>query len=284
MHPIASLMVATTFADRLSLSQSLGASRFDLAFEPLNPGDTEPMGVVDWPLEKDLGFRAHQAMEQWVGRKLPVTVTLRKRIPAGAGLGGGSGNAAGMLVGLNQLFQLGATTEQLATIARKLGSDVVYLVHAMQGRPAAMVTGLGDVVQPVDLRTAQTHLTLIFPGFGCPTGAVYKAFDEMAARQTTPPVADEARVRAMADAPVIRPEMPFNDLAAPACVVQPRLAQARQQAQDAAGKPVHINGSGSAMYVIADHAGEAADLARRIRDAADLRTLATVTAASGSAG
>ena len=73
--------------------------------------------------------RAVSALEERLGRKLPVQAKLDKRIPVGGGLGGGSSDAAAMLHGLNALFQLGLGPADLAAIGAPLGSDIPFLVH-----------------------------------------------------------------------------------------------------------------------------------------------------------
>src|SRR6185369_9508451 len=174
-HPLASWMVALTFADALTLARSAeGSSTFDITF-----ADDAPLRQpVDWPLEKDLGFRAHALLEKHTGRELPVALSLRKRIPAGAGLGGGSSDAAGVLVAMNRLFGLGFDVPTLRALAATLGADVAFLVAAHDGMPSALATGRGEVLEPILLREV-IHLVLIFPPFGCPTGEVYGAFDRM---------------------------------------------------------------------------------------------------------
>lgn len=275
MHPIASLMVTLTFGDDLSLSKTDGPASFDMQFVKLAESDEQAMGIVDWPLEKDLAYRALLAMEAYVGRKLPIIATIRKRIPAGAGLAGGSGNAAGILVGLNQLYGLNLTTETLAQIARQLGSDVVFVVHAMQDKlSAAIVSGLGDQIQP--LRLAQTlNLVLIFPPFGCPTGPVYGAFDKLLDNPNKQ--ADLPMVIQLAQKANIEPTDPFNDLAQPACVIQPDLAKLQQQITNTLQHPIHITGSGSTMYLISPNAPHAQATAQRIRETFNLKTIATTT-------
>lgn len=252
MHPIASWMAALTFGDELCIAPGDGGSTFDIAF---NPG----RGDVDWPLESDLAFRAHAAMQSAAGRPLPVQVTLRKNIPAGAGLGGGSSDAAAVIVALNDLFDLNMPTADLAAIGLTLGSDVGFLVHALRGTPSALVTGVGETIEPLPI-AAPIDLVLIFPGFGSPTGAVYQAFDAAGPQGD----ADVARVRDVALRSPLPPDAPFNDLAAPACTVSPKLAALRDDLSRHLDRPIHITGSGSTLFTITASTAEAVDLAAGI--------------------
>ncbi len=286
MHPIASWMVACTFGDRLELRRT-----DDNAYEGVDAGgghadsqggglqvvpDTEqPSGVeisVDWPVEKDLAFRAWRLLESHLGRPLPVTATVRKRIPTGAGLGGGSSDAAAMLVGLDRLFELNLS-HRLVELAAALGSDVPFIVGAMQGEPSALVAGLGEQLEPLPLKGV-LHLVLVFAPVECPTPQVYRAFDQL--HPDAPLEADVERVRTLAAQWPVPQAGPFNDLAEPAMVVQPRLRE--QIAALAAERiPAHITGSGAAMFIIAPNHLTAQSLARGVTAITGLPAIATRT-------
>lgn len=272
-HPLASWMVAVRFADRLSLWRSLdGQSRFELSFAP----EALAPAKVDWPLEKDLAYRAHQLLERHTGRTLPVRLSLRKLIPTGAGLGGGSSDAAAVLVGLDKLFSLRLGEPTLMQLGQRLGSDVGFLVGAIaSGKTSAIVTGLGEQIDAVPL--AQTlHLVLIFPPFGCPTGEVYRAFDHLR-RFSDQPGPDESRVRSLALQAPLPPEAPFNDLAEPAWTVRPDLLNLLEKIQDLLRICIHVTGSGSTLFLIAPDAAAAQALARQVTATAGLPAMATQT-------
>ncbi|MEX0653170.1 MAG: 4-(cytidine 5'-diphospho)-2-C-methyl-D-erythritol kinase [Phycisphaeraceae bacterium] len=271
LHPIASWMVATTFGDRLTLRRAAGGatSRWRLAFAD----DAPTPQPIDWPLERDLAYRAHRLLAGHVGRPLTVEVELAKRVPAGAGLGGGSSDAAGVLVGLNRLFDLKLPVSELMVLARQLGADVVFLVAALEGSPSAIVTGTGETIEPA-APAGPVDLVLVLPPFGCPTGAVYEAFDRDHAGDARLRV---AAVRSLAGQHPLPADGPFNDLAEPAQQVQPRLAEAVARLDEALGMPVHVTGSGAAMFVVARSPDHARALATTATQATGLATVATRT-------
>jgi 4-diphosphocytidyl-2-C-methyl-D-erythritol kinase len=254
-HAIASWMVAVEFGDRLTIA-SAEQSSYDIRFAD----DAPQPQKVDWPLEKDLSVRAHRLMEQAVGRSLPIRAALEKRIPAGAGLGGGSSDAAAMLVSVNRLFDLRMTERDLCGLAEKLGCDVAFLVGAMFGKPSALVTGLGETVEPLPL-SEPIHLVLVLPPYGCPTGRVYAAFDEMVGQRAA--VARE-RVEQLGRCMPLQPDAPFNDLAEPAARVTPELAETLAKLRGEQQLPMHVTGSGAAMFVVVANAQAGTALARQI--------------------
>jgi len=272
-HPLASWMIALAFGDTLTLQRTQDHTDFDLRFTE----DAPRPCTVDWPIEKDLAWRAHQCLQETTGRALPVHATLDKRIPPGAGLGGGSSDAAAMLVGLNGLFNLSLPTQALCEAAATLGSDVAFLVGALIGDPSALVTGRGETREPAPLHTP-LDLTLVFPPITCPTGEVYKAFDQHLhdAQQGAQRVQPD-RIRAMIAAQPPADAQLFNDLAEPACRVRPQLATSREQVRTAIGRPVHITGSGAAMFVLAKNTDDASHLAQRITAQTNLSAVATRT-------
>lgn len=248
-HPIASWMVTIGLADQLTLQKTDGESSFDIAWadDALSPCD------IDWPLGKDLIYRAHGLLEAHTGKTLPIHATLTKRIPVGAGLAGGSTDGAAMFKGLNQLFALGLDDATLIDLSMQLGSDLAFFFSP----GSAIVTGRGehltDAAMPSDM-----HLALILPDFGCPTGAVYQAFDSLLPQAAVDKQAVHGAVAGNRDC--------FNDLAEAACAVQPRLADLRARISQATRRPVHVTGSGAGMFIVTASAHDANDLSRIIRD------------------
>jgi 4-diphosphocytidyl-2-C-methyl-D-erythritol kinase len=151
------------------------------------------------------------------GRRASVVVT--KRIPAGAGLGGGSADAAAVL-------RWAGHTDLVS--AARLGADIAFCL--VGGR--ARVTGIGEVIEP--LPYVERTLTLLTPPFGCSTPAVYRAWDELGG-----PTGDHG-----------------NDLEPAALVVAPELAQWRDRLADASGQRPRLAGSGSTWFVEGAHPGD----------------------------
>ncbi|USO00016.1 MAG: hypothetical protein H6810_04970 [Phycisphaeraceae bacterium] len=258
LHPIASWMHAIDLHDRVALTR----------LEPGSPSAFETTwadgSAVGWPVESDLVFRAHGALEVIAG-PLPARIVVRKSIPAGGGLGGGSSDAAAVLRGLDWLFGLGIGHARLAALAHELGSDIPFFIdEAIEpGEPPrpALVTGLGDRIDRLGgVSLGEWACLLICPPFGCPTGAVYRAFD---ARPDPGPFR-AGEVERVSGAAVLDPSSLFNDLATPAETVEPRLGALRRGLESRLGRPVHVSGSGSTLFVFlpadeCDRAGQSAE-------------------------
>ncbi len=133
--------------------------------------------------EANLVMRALRLVERRVGRELAVSIHLHKRIPLGAGLGGGSSDCAAMLHALNDTFALGLSMEQLVDIAAQLGSDIPAFIIGglvrMQGRGESVTS-----IAPFPVLESQS-IVLVNCGAHCTTGLVYQ--DARAQLLTLPP-------------------------------------------------------------------------------------------------
>ena len=131
---------------------------------------TRPKGPAGVPEAEDLVVRAARALQRVSGTRLGAEISVKKRIPLGGGLGGGSSDAATTLLALNQMWGLGYTSEQIAEIGGTLGADVPVFVA---GR-SAWAEGIGDQLIPVKLGPDSWFL-VVFPGVSVPTAAVFQA-------------------------------------------------------------------------------------------------------------
>jgi 4-diphosphocytidyl-2-C-methyl-D-erythritol kinase len=130
-------------------------------------------------LAADQSNLVHRAAAEVLARakqSIGLDIELRKRIPMGAGLGGGSSDAAATIIGLNRLLQLEWSLAQMADIGQSLGSDVPFFLFA----PSAFVAGLGETVRSVVVEGVR-WVVLVNPGFGVNTKWAYQ---ELAATRT----------------------------------------------------------------------------------------------------
>ncbi len=120
--------------------------------------------------EQNLMTKAVRLLQKETGKELNCRITLTKNIPMGAGLGGGSSNAASVLLGLNDLFNLGYTKEELKKFGLQLGSDVPFFIHPYP----AIGKGRGELLTEIDLELKGV-IVVVNPGIHVATGAAYKA-------------------------------------------------------------------------------------------------------------
>ena len=182
-------------------------------------------------------------------------IALDKRIPVGAGLGGGSSDAAATLVGLNRLWQAGRAADQLSGFAARFGSDVPFFVAAAHGAPSAACTGRGEIVRAAP-RPAPKWALLVLPPFPLATRDVYARFDG-AGLGSDGAVAQAPDWRGWAALPAreLLPRL-VNDLEPAALALSPRLGELRRRFEDEVGRPVRMSGSGSSLFTLFDAAEE----------------------------
>src|SRR5213595_1503366 len=118
--------------------------------------------------EDNLVVRATRLFFSETNREPKVRLTLRKEIPHGAGMGGGSSDGAAALRGLNRFFDAGLSSEKLRTLGAQLGSDVSFFVN----ETAATCSGRGEIVKPASLRVPLS-LLLLKSEFGVPSSWAY---------------------------------------------------------------------------------------------------------------
>jgi 4-diphosphocytidyl-2-C-methyl-D-erythritol kinase len=162
-HEISTVMQSVSLADEVEIERS--KEGFALRIEP----EAAEVG----PAERNTVYVAWKLLCELSGAELPVEVTLRKRIPAGAGLGGGSADAAATLYGLNELFGLGLDAGVLRGVGAKIGADVPFVL--MGG--TALAEGVGDVLTPLPAPPAH-RLLVAKPEPGADTGEIYRSYDE----------------------------------------------------------------------------------------------------------
>ncbi len=162
-HEVSTVMQSISLAEEVEIETV--AAGFELVVEP------EDAGIG--PLEENTVYRAWRMLAELAGVELPARVSLRKKIPAGAGLGGGSADAAATLVGLNELFGLGLSDEELRKIGLKIGADVPFCLSG----GTALGEGIGEVLRPLPPPPPH-YLVIAKPAAGAETARVYQSYDE----------------------------------------------------------------------------------------------------------
>jgi len=156
-HTLESLVALIDLADTITLARrDDGIIRRD--------GD-----VAGVPAESDLALRAARALHAASGTRYGVDIVLQKRIPIGSGLGGGSSDAASVLLALNRLWELALPRAELSRLALELGADVPLFVAGDN----AIARGIGEVLSPVSLPTC--FIALAFPPVAVPTAGIFAA-------------------------------------------------------------------------------------------------------------
>ena len=158
---------ADNYHNILSLMQCIGLYD-ELTFCPSE--QLEVVTDMDIPAEQNLVFKAAQLLQQKTPTKKGARIVLKKEIPSGAGLGGGSSDAACTLSGLSKLWDLGLDRSRLKAMGSTLGSDVPFFFDC----PSAMAGGRGEILTPLDIVRPYT-LLLVKPSISVSTAWAYGA-------------------------------------------------------------------------------------------------------------
>ncbi|MFI5181831.1 MAG: 4-(cytidine 5'-diphospho)-2-C-methyl-D-erythritol kinase [Thermoanaerobaculia bacterium] len=208
--------------------------------------------------EANLVLRAAHALSAGAGVIRGARIHLSKRIPVGAGLGGGSADAAATLLGLNSLWRFETTADDLAAIGATVGSDIPFFLYGGRARG----TGRGERIEPLP-DAPDERLVLLFPGFGMATPEVYRALGAGPAPDPLPPRVDSSAV----------PDR--NDLEAAAERLRPELASLRLALLAEGALSARLSGSGSTVYGVFRGDDEARRAAAAIGRKESVQTLVT---------
>jgi len=162
-HEIETFIAPISLCDEIRIEQRSGKQK--IAFQCDHP--SVPKG------ENNLVVRAAKLFFQETKVSSGVSIELKKKIPHGAGLGGGSSDAASTLLALNELFETSLPREALAKMAETIGSDVPFFIF----QSAALCKGRGELVSPTSLRE-QLLVLLLKPEFGVPTQWAYSRWQD----------------------------------------------------------------------------------------------------------
>jgi 4-diphosphocytidyl-2-C-methyl-D-erythritol kinase len=240
-HDISTVMQSISLADEVYIERIAEGFEFDF----------EPEGVEIGPPERNTAYVAWKSLQRLTGLALPVRVSLRKWIPVGAGLGGGSADAAAVLVGLNELFGLGLGTDGLRAVGARVGADVPFCISG----GTALGEGVGEKLTQLPGPPAQ-HLVLAKPHRSADTGEIYRAHDATGAKSVlcVEPVVSALRSRNLRDLAAAV----GNDLVSVTSDLVPEVMALQRDLLARGALGATMSGSGTAVYGIFDDEGLAA--------------------------
>jgi 4-diphosphocytidyl-2-C-methyl-D-erythritol kinase len=220
----------------------------------------------------NLAYRAADLLQREFGVTKGVSIALQKKIPVGAGLGGGSSNAATVLRGLNDLWKLRLSRGRLAACAARLGSDVPFFLYDSS---FAVGTGRGEIIRPLPfLRTVRLWHVLVVPRVKVSTPVIYRQWDR------GEEIRKKKGVRRLTkggfDVKILSSGLKTRDLAVIGSQVHnslervtgelfPVVCLVRKKLENSGLRPVLMSGSGPAVFGIAASRKEALSVYRQLR-------------------
>lgn len=229
-HLIDTIMVPVSLYDEIEIARAKPSAKLTVACDD----PKIPSG------KKNIVYKAAEALLGKDAAKRPLSIHIVKRIPAGAGLGGGSSDAAAVLVGLNRLLRLKKTRRELMALGAKVGADVPFFIL---GRPAR-ARGIGERLKPIKL-PQRLWLVIVYPGFPVSTAWAYrrlyfkltKDIEKTSLNRYVSPL----RGRAL--------EL-VNDLERPVFRRYPKVANLKARLAEAGAVGTSMSGSGSSVFGI----------------------------------
>ena len=206
--------------------------------EPCDADDNEfcSLGiVVDCPAEQNLCIKAARLLQQRYGVG-KVKITLDKRVPFGAGLGGGSADATAVILAMNEIFAMGLDEPELISLAAELGSDTAFFVR----NTPQLCEGRGEVMTPVELNVRGLWLVLVKPDEGVSTREAYAG--------VKPAEPAESLVERL-NAPIEQWQGSVkNDFEPSVFAAHPIIESVKQSLLDAGAVYASMSGSGSTVF------------------------------------
>ena len=195
--------------------------------------------AVDCPAEDNLIIKCYQCMRAKYSKIGDVRIRFKKNIPFGAGLGGGSSDAAHMAIALNELYNLGLTKEQLAEEVRPLGADCPFFVY----NTPCYAEGIGDKLTPISLDLSGLRLIMIKPNCGVSTREAYSGIIRH------PEVEGQIK-QALTEGLSFDAMHPLliNDFEQTVFPLHPEIAEIKKRLQDAGAMYTAMSGSGSTVF------------------------------------
>ena len=211
--------------------------------------------AVDCPAEDNLIVKCYHLFKAKYPQIGSISVRFKKNIPFGAGLGGGSSDAAHMAIALNELFKLGLTKEELAAAVKPLGADCPFFIYNIP----CYAEGIGDQLTPIDLDLKGIRIVLIKPEEGVSTREAYSGIKPNPIPSLKGRVIGELGILGNLDSFI-------NDFEETVFPLHPRIAEIKKRLLDAGAFYASMSGSGSTVFGLFENDAEG-------RTDANLRTL-----------
>ncbi|MDD5097446.1 MAG: 4-(cytidine 5'-diphospho)-2-C-methyl-D-erythritol kinase [Candidatus Omnitrophica bacterium] len=211
----------------------------------------------------NLCWRAAELLRRSQGLSFGLKIEIKKRIPVGAGLGGGSANAASVLSGLNKYWNLNLSKTKLLNLAAQLGSDIPFFI---QDTKFALGSSRGDKIKPVaSLQRLKLWFILIYPNIKVSTPLVYEKFDSFSGLTT--PLANVKILISELSRKGFRvpPEYLFNSLEPVTTRLYPVVNQVKNAFYGIGLEQVMMSGSGAAVFALCSSQKQAQGLSRKLR-------------------
>jgi 4-diphosphocytidyl-2-C-methyl-D-erythritol kinase len=238
-HEIETLMAPISLADEITLTTSPGATVKVRCDNPEVPAD-----------DSNLAVAAAREFSRCTGMQFSADIEIRKRIPTGAGLAGGSSDAAAVLVALDKIFQTHLGFEKLEQAAANLGSDVPFFVRGVP----AVCKGRGEIVEPT-VFSQRLKLLLLKPPFSVETPWAYKAWAASSSRLSHGDEQDVDGIKI------------FNSLEAPVFQRFPLLPEMKDWLKRQPGtRAAAMSGSGSTIFAVLSDGASGPDLEARAKE------------------
>ena len=226
-HDLRSLMCGITLFDEISLEPCDGKISVSCDMDGIPEDDT------------NLAARAAALFFEKAGKKnAGAKISIKKRIPAGAGLGGGSSNAAAVLTGLNQYYDTPFSGDDLVKMGAEIGADVPFFIYCK----AALAQGIGDKLQFCE-NIAHYNVIVVYPGIAVSTAEVYKKLNFGLTKSKK-----ETKSRLLNKGLVDPVSYLFNDLEVSAFLICSEIRGLRETLLSFGADGVLMSGSGSSVF------------------------------------
>jgi 4-diphosphocytidyl-2-C-methyl-D-erythritol kinase len=229
-HLIDSIMVPVSLYDEIEIKRARPGAKLSVACDD----PKIPSG------EKNLAYKAAALLLGKDAAKTPVAIHIRKRIPAGAGLGGGSSDAAAVLVGVNRLLRLKKSRRQLLRLAGRIGADAPFFVL---GRPAR-ARGIGERLEPLK-SPGRLWLVVVYPGFPISTAWAYRSLSFKLTKNI-----EKTSLNSFVRPLHVGAIDLVNDLEKPVFRRYPKVARLKRKLAEAGAAGTLMSGSGSSVFGI----------------------------------